>query len=80
MRGGAQGRGAWLPPVGNSSGGAAGSGLAVARVGGTRVRTVAGGAGSLMSEAQLAAGGHGGERHIVLVGRLGKEMEWAEPI
>jgi hypothetical protein len=35
--------GAWLPPVGNSSGGATGSGPDMARAGGTRVRTVASG-------------------------------------
>jgi hypothetical protein len=37
----------------------AGSGPAEARAGGACVRTVAGGAGSLTSEAQMAVGGHG---------------------
>jgi hypothetical protein len=68
--------GPWLPPVGHSSGGVAtaGSGPAVVCVDVARVRTVAGGAGSLMSGARLAAGGFG-----ACVGRPRKEMEWAKP-
>jgi hypothetical protein len=40
-----------------------------------RVRTVAGGTGSLTSRAWMVAGGHG-----ACVGQPGKEMEWAEPV
>jgi hypothetical protein len=60
--------------------GTAGSGLATAFVGGTRVRTVAGGTGSLTSGAQMATGGYGGERRGARMGRPGTEMEWAEPV
>jgi hypothetical protein len=73
-------RGPWLPPVGHNSGGAAtaDSGPVAARAGGTRVRTVAGGAGSLASGVRLTAGRHRGERRGACVGRPRKEMEWAE--
>jgi hypothetical protein len=71
----------WLPPVGDNSGGAAttGSGPVAACAGDARVRTVAGDAGSLMSGARLAEGGHRGERRGARLGRPGKEMEWAKP-
>jgi hypothetical protein len=55
--------------------GTAGSGPAVTRVGGARVRTMAGGSGSLTSGAQMATGGRGAH-----VGQPGTEMEWAEPV